>query len=365
MARPLLLCLDLLCTVELVLSYSESVNAAMTVAGPIRAQAFIEDLTRSEPGRLLQEELARRWPESPEQLNSMLRYALLPAGKLLRPIMLLHAADAVGGNAADLLPTALAVEYLHAATLVHDDIIDADPLRRGKPAVPVAYGIPGAIVAGDHLVFSAFCALTDGTDRVGPGQVVAAVAALADAGQDLCRGQMLETLLVGDLDAGARRYPEVIRLKTGALFRAVCKIGALLGGATASVADQLGRYGDLVGMAFQIRDDLLEYRTLTKCADESSDLRNGRPTLPLLLAYDAASEPQRLLLRTVLSRRGSAAGDAALVAALLAETGAIERAWQQVADHATRARYELATLCPSPSLAVLTGIAHWTTIEGE
>lgn len=295
----------------------------------------------------------------------MLRYALLPAGKLLRPIMLLHAADAAGGNAADLLPTALAVEYLHAATLVHDDIIDADPLRRGKPAVPVAYGIPGAILAGDHLVFSAFDALADGTDRVAPGQVAAAVAALAEAGQDLCRGQMLETSLVGDLDAGARRYPEVIRLKTGALFRAVCKIGALLGGATASAADQFGRYGDLVGMAFQIRDDVLEYRTLTKCADESSDLRNGRPTLPLLLAYEAASGSQRLLLRTVLSRRGSAAGDVALVAALLAETGAIERSWRQVADHATRARYELATLCPSPSLAVLMDIAHWTTIEGE
>jgi geranylgeranyl diphosphate synthase, type I len=337
----------------------------MTVAGPTRGRAFIEDLARSEPGRLLQEELARRWPESADQLCSMLRYALLPAGKLLRPIMMLHAAEAVGGSAADVLPAALGMEYLHVATLVHDDIIDADPLRRGRPTVPVAYGVPGAILAGDHLIFSAFGALADGTARVQPGQVIAAIAALADAGRDLCCGQMVETQLVGDLDAGARRYPEVIRLKTGALFRVVCQIGALLGGADTSTASRLGRYGEQVGMAFQIRDDLLDYRALTDGADLSSDLRNGRPTLPLLLAYQAASEPQRLLLRTVLRRGGSAAGDGGLIAALLTETGAVVRAWQQAAGHATRAQDELAMLGSSPSLDVLTGIARWATIEGE
>src|SRR6185503_2103077 len=154
----------------------------MTVAASTHLRSFLDELARSESGRILHQELGRRWPESVDELNAITRYALLPAGKLLRPIMTLHAAEAVGGDPADVLAAALGMEYLHVATLVHDDIIDADALRRGRPAVPTAYGIPNAIVAGDHLIFSAFAALTD-APRLAPARVAAAVAVLAQAGQ--------------------------------------------------------------------------------------------------------------------------------------------------------------------------------------
>jgi geranylgeranyl diphosphate synthase, type I len=337
----------------------------MTLAGSTRYQTFIDDLARSESGRLLREELGRRWPETTDQLAAMVRYALLPAGKLLRPLMTLQAAEAVGGAPADVLPAALGMEYLHVATLVHDDIIDADALRRGRPSVPVAYGVPNAIVAGDHLIFSAFASIVDEPGTASPAHVAAAVAALAQAGRDLCRGQMLEAEVIGDLDAGARWYPELIRLKTGALFRAVCHIGALLGGADPAVAAALARYGEHVGVAFQIRDDLLSYTASPQQTGKpaTSDLNNGRPTLPLLLAYDAASDAQRLDLLAVLHRRGAGEGDAEWVTGMLQDLGALAGARRRVSAHAERALAELTRLPPSPSVDVLAGIAYWTSEE--
>ncbi|WFE40838.1 polyprenyl synthetase family protein [Micromonospora sp. WMMD998] len=337
----------------------------MTVAGFTRYPPFIDDLARSESGRLLHAELGRRWPETTDQLVTIARYALLPPGKLLRPMMTLHAAEAVGGSPRDVLAAALGTEYLHVATLVHDDIIDADTMRRGRPAVPVAFGIPNAIVAGDHLIFSSFRAIVDGGGAVPPGQVVAALTALAEAGQDLCRGQAIEAQLVGDLDAGARWYPEMIRLKTGSLFRAVCHIGALLGGAEPAVASALARYGEHLGVAFQIRDDLLSYVATPEQTGKpaTSDLNNGRPTLPLLLAYDAATDTARVELMAVLHRRGAGPGDVEWVTELLREVDAVARARRRMVEHAERARAELAVLAPSASADVLAGIAAWMTSE--
>jgi geranylgeranyl diphosphate synthase type I len=336
----------------------------MTVAASTQYRTFIDDLARSESGRVLHQELGRRWPETVDQLNSIARYALVPAGKLLRPIMTLHAAEAVGGVPAEVLPAALGMEYLHVATLVHDDIIDADEVRRGRPAVATAYGVPNAIVAGDHLIFNAFGAIVD-EPHAPPAQVAAAVAVLAEAGRDLCRGQILEAQLAGELEASARWYPEMIRLKTGALFRAVCQIGALLGGAEPEIAAGLGRYGEDVGVAFQIRDDLLSYVATPEQTGKpaTSDLDNGRPTLPLLLAYAAATDAQRSELATVLGRRGDGEGSLEWVSALLEQTGAVAAAHERMKLHTERAHAELAVLTPSPSVDVLAGIAHWTTSE--
>jgi geranylgeranyl diphosphate synthase, type I len=339
----------------------------MAVAGSTEYRTFIDELARSESGRLLQQELGRRWPETTDQLAEIARYALLPAGKLLRPIMTLHAAEAVGGAPSDALAAALGMEYLHGAAELHDDIIDDVAFRRGRPAAHVTYGIPSAILTGDHLICRAFAAIVDEPGSASPAHVVAAVAALAGAGSDLCRGQILEAQMVGDLAAGVRWYPEMIRLKTGALFRVVCHIGALLGGADEDHASALARYGEHLGLAFQIRDDLLDYVATAEQTGKpaANDLANGRPTLPLLLAYDAAAESDRNELLAVLRRRGSGDGDVQWVNDLLEQTGAVTGAHQQMAAHAARARGELAVLDPSPSVDVLAGITHWMTSEGS
>jgi len=335
----------------------------MTVADSTQFQNLINDLARSESGRLLHEELNRRWPDTTEQLAAITRYALLPAGKLLRPMMALQAAEVVGGSAAEIVTAALSVEYLHAATLVHDDIIDGDALRRGRPAVQAAYGLPNAIITGDHLIFSAFESVVDEPWAASPARVIAVIGELAEAGRDLCRGQLLEAQLTGDIEAGARWYPEMIRLKTGALFRTACYIGATLGGADADAASALARYGEHVGAAFQIRDDLLCYVATPEQTGKpaSSDLSNGRPTLPLILAYEAAAEPERRELLAVLGRRGTGDGDASWVRGLVAASGAAAGVRRRMAEHVECAVTELGMFPPSPSRTVLTGIARWTT----
>jgi geranylgeranyl diphosphate synthase type I len=336
----------------------------MTVAASTHLRSFLDELARSESGRILHRELGRRWPESTDELNAIARYALVPDGKLLRPIMALHAAEEVGGDPAKVLTAALGMEYLHVATLVHDDIIDADELRRGRPAVATEFGVPNAIVAGDYLIFNAFGAIMD-EPHAAPAQLAAAVAVLAEAGNDLCRGQVLEGRLAGDLAASVRWYPEMIRLKTGSLFRAVCQIGALLGDAEPELAAGLGRYGEHVGLAFQIRDDLLAYVATPEQTGKpaTSDLDNGRPTLPLLLAYQSASDSQRLELDVLLRGRGGGEAGLEWVSQLLAETGAMAGTRERMKLHAEQALAELAALPASASVDVLAGIAHWMTSD--
>ncbi|QFZ21233.1 polyprenyl synthetase family protein [Saccharothrix syringae] len=338
----------------------------MTVSGSPQ-RTFIDGLAQSTSGRLLRQELRHRWPETTDELADINRYVLVPAGKMLRPLMALHAAEAVGGNPSDVISAVLGLEYLHAATLVHDDIIDGDDTRRGLPSVPAAYGIPTAIVAGDHLIFSAFESLVDEPWVASPARVVAAVGELAEAGRDLCRGQALESRLVGDLEEGARWYAEVVRLKTGALFRAACCIGATLGGAGADVGAGLAAYGEHVGIAFQIRDDLLSFVATPEQTGKpgTSDLLNGRPTLPLVLAYQAAGDAERDELRAVLDRRAARDGDVDWVHRLVDEYGAVAGARAQLASHVRRALAELAVLAPSPSTTVLTDIARWITSEEQ
>lgn len=334
----------------------------MTVVASTDPRDFTGGLSESPTGRLLRAELERHWPESSERLSVMVRHALLPAGKLIRPIMALESAVAVGGRPEDVLPAALGLEYLHVATLVHDDIIDADDTRRGRPTVSAAYGTPDAIVAGDSLIFTAFTAIVAcRADRVGPDRILAAVQALATAGYDLCRGQVLESGLVGDPTSGVANYLEMVRLKTGALFRAVCHIGALLGGADPQRAGLLASYGESVGIAFQIRDDLLAYTSAAESIGKSttSDLANGRPTLPVLLAHDTARPAERRALTAALASGSADPATLARVGDIVRRTGALDRARDVASGHADQARQALSTLDASTGRDTLTAIAGW------
>ncbi|MEJ3653052.1 polyprenyl synthetase family protein [Actinomycetes bacterium KLBMP 9759] len=321
-----------------------------------------DHLTASRSERVLRAELERRWPAGADDLTALGRYALLPPGKLLRPLMTLACAEAVGGDPDEVLPAALAMEYVHVATLVHDDIIDADDVRRSRPSVHAAHGVPDAIVAGDHLIFAAFEAIGSGGSARLPAEATAgAVTALAHAGSDLCRGQVLESRLVGDPTADVGSYFTVARLKTGALFRAVCTVGALLGGADEALAARLGEYGELVGITFQIRDDVIGC-TLSSSASgkpATSDLANGRATLPVLLAYRSADHATRRRLAAALERRSARPGELAAFRAMLAETGGLDRAREQAARFGERALARLSALAPSPSRDALESVATW------
>jgi geranylgeranyl diphosphate synthase type I len=338
-------------------------NAAARTDGNL-----LTDMVRSRAGRLLTTELHRRWPDDTDRLATMTRYALLPAGKLIRPILTVYSADATGGWSEAIVAAALSVEYLHAATLAHDDIIDGDIVRRGRPSMPAAFGSTDALLCGDHLIFAAFQALAGWrTGPGGPESVVAAVEALAVAGADLCRGQLMETEPCGDLNTSVTDYLELVRLKTGALFRAACQIGALLSGAHASHVDGLAQYGERLGIAFQIRDDLLAYTVSEEIAGKpaTSDLVNGRPTLPVLLAYQHGSAVDRDWLAGALRRGVDHDGALAAFHRVLDQTGALDRSRECLAEQAQLAIAGLSTLDLSDSVATLSAVARWMSTGGH
>lgn len=305
---------------------------------------------------VLEAEMQRRWGAGVGRLDEMCGYALIPSGKLFRPVLLVESAVAVGGQVEAVLAAAVGTECGHVASLIHDDIIDRDDVRRGRPSVPAAFGADDAIVTGDRLLFELFQSLAECRAAGVPAEwVVAALAAVSAAGIDLCRGQTMEAEVTGDLTCTVEQYLEVIRLKTAALFRGACQSGALLGGGDAEQVRALVDYGDHLGVAFQIHDDLLPYTSTSEAAGKSvlSDVRNRRLTLPVILAYAQGDQVARHDLERVLDGTLDVAAAFTLLRSVLDRTGAIAAAVSLAEEHAAQACTSLDLLPPSSSRETL------------
>lgn len=305
--------------------------------------------------------LDRRWPEGAEALDTICRYALMPGGKLFRPLLLLESTLAVGGQVDWVLPAAVGAECGHVASLIHDDIIDKDDLRRGRPSVHSKFGVADAIVAGDALIFDMFAGLADcRTAGVPDDRVVGALKAVARAGLDLCRGQSLEAVICEGLIFDEERYITMARLKTAAFFRGACESGAVLGGGSDEAVAALARFGDHLGIAFQIHDDLLAYTSDTQTTGKAgtSDVVNGRLTLPVILAFHAADPLQRSRLVEALGGTSDPGVALATVHEILEGAGAVTAAASVARRYATGARDALLLLPPTPSRERLTWLAE-------
>jgi geranylgeranyl diphosphate synthase type II len=232
------------------------------------------------------------------RVGEAMRYSLEAGGKRVRPILCLLAAEAVGGPAQAALPGALALECIHTYSLVHDDLpaMDDDDLRRGKPACHIAFGEAHAILAGDGLLTEAFRLLAS-AEGLDPARRVEAIAVLAEASgwRGMVGGQALD--LEGEALAsyGLDHLKTIHRLKTGALLRASTELGAILAGADAAQRAALRAYGEALGLAFQIQDDLLD-ATATDAAlgkRAGKDAGRGKITYPALLGLDGARSALR------------------------------------------------------------------------
>jgi geranylgeranyl diphosphate synthase type I len=293
-------------------------------------------------------ELTARWSQGGDGLSEMHRYALVPPGKLVRPLLVMWSALAVGGNLDQLLPVAVGFEAVHTGSLLHDDIIDGDFTRRGRLAVHAAFGPEQAMIAGNALFFECFAALGRAADRGVPDElVVAAMRIQAEAGVTACQGAVAELSLAGELETPVEDYVAVARAKTASLTRAACMVGALLGGGRSAEVHALAAFGEHYGLAFQFRDDLLPYLLpdeqlnaagaagTDKPAD--SDLRNHRPTLPVLLAYQRGSITQRGMLHQALLDSGDPGIRLARMRDLIHATGALTAARAMAAAHTHQA----------------------------
>ncbi|WND33518.1 polyprenyl synthetase family protein [Streptomyces sp. BB1-1-1] len=311
-------------------------------------------------GQLVADELERRWAGGAGALDAICYYSLVPAGKLFRPILLLDSAQAVGGDPVAVLPAAAGAECGHVASLIHDDIIDQDDLRRGRPSVQSKYGINDAIVAGDALIFDLFASLAE-CRRTGvpDSRVARALGAVAHAGLDLCRGQSLEAELTASRRFDAATYIQVAILKTAAFFRGACESGAILGGGSSEQVAALRLYGETIGTAFQIHDDLLAYLSNSEVTGKPdiSDVQNGRVTLPVILAHEAGTPDQRRQLTDALFRSSDAEQALRVVTRIARNTGAITAATHMARTYAETAKNAVLTLPPSPSRERLTFFA--------
>ncbi len=294
---------------------------APSPAAPWRSRSGLED---AQPRRV-EAELRRLslLCESGSSLGDAARYMLFPSGKLLRPMLLLHCAGAVGGEVQQVLPAAAGLECAHAGSLIHDDLIDQDAVRRGRAAVHTRFGPGTAIVTGNALFFAWFEGLAECAARGVPHDRITAVMRIqARAGRLACDGVTRELNQAGALGTTVEEYLEMIRLKTAVLIEAACRIGATLAGAQGADVEGLAAYGEALGMAFQIRDDLLPYRAAPAIAGKpgESDLRNLRPTLPVLLALQLGTATQRTALRRAFASPPGTCEEE--IRALVAATGA-------------------------------------------
>ncbi|MDR0911851.1 MAG: polyprenyl synthetase family protein [Methanobrevibacter sp.] len=238
----------------------------------------------------------------PKDLNNASIHLTNAGGKMLRPSLALLTAQVVGGQEKDGLKVGAAIELIHTFSLIHDDIMDDDDVRRGQAAVHKVWGEPLAILSGDILFSKAFELVVSSKDSLGCDKIVNSLDTIAEACIKICEGQALDMGFEGNFDVNEDDYLDMIFMKTAALIAAATKIGAIAGGANDNEIEILYDYGRLIGLAFQIHDDYLD---LTSDEDSlgkpiGSDIAEGKMTLIVVNALEKANNEDKEVLLKIL-----------------------------------------------------------------
>ncbi|MFH1829665.1 MAG: polyprenyl synthetase family protein [Pseudomonadota bacterium] len=242
----------------------------------------------------------------PERLREAMKYSLEAGGKRLRPILTFAGAEAVGSSADAVMPVAVAIEMIHTFSLIHDDLpcMDDDSLRRGKPTNHKVYGEATAILAGDGLLAEAFYVLSEARTSLDPYLLIDTIhdIALATGGRGMTGGQVIDMQSTGKSISEAALM-RLHRYKTGALIKTSVTSGARLCGASKEHLDALSRYGESVGLAFQIADDILDVEGKEDLIgkDVGSDKHKGKSTYPQVIGLDASRSQAEALVNQAVS----------------------------------------------------------------
>jgi heptaprenyl diphosphate synthase len=298
----------------------------------------------------LVEERLRSEVKAPDELLTETASHLVAAGgKRFRPLLVLLASHLGDPDAPGVVPSALVVELTHLATLYHDDVMDEAPLRRGAQSANARWGNTVAILTGDYL----FARASDIVADLGPESV----RLQARTFERLVQGQLRETLGPGPGDDPIDHYVGVLADKTGSLIATSARFGALHAGADAGTVDVVTRFGERIGLAFQLSDDVIDVASDTVDSGKTpgTDLREGVPTLPALFAL-RSTDPADARLRHLLSRPLVEDGEVAEALRLLRAHPAMDEARDEVRRWADDARAALAPLPPSPARAALAAL---------
>ena len=286
-------------------------------------------------------------------INQLGSYIVSGGGKRLRPLMALLSAKACGYEGWGHIGLASIVELIHTATLLHDDVVDDSKLRRNRETANAIWGNEAAVLVGDFLYTRAFEMMVE----LGSMHVMGV---LAQATNTIAEGEVLQLLNCNDPDTTEERYMDVIHSKTAKLFEAATRIGAVLAGMSPEHEQALAAYGKHAGTAFQLIDDVLDYRAEAEVMGKNvgDDLAEGKPTLPLIYAMRVGDEHEREVVREAIEQGGLEHIEAVLAA--IESTGALAYTESVARAEAEQAREQLAVLPESPykdALATLTRVA--------
>ena len=279
--------------------------------------------------------IRRRLSSDVAMINQIAHYIIEAGGKRIRPMLVLLFSSALGFNGKDRFELAATVEFIHTATLLHDDVVDESALRRGRQTANALFGNAASVLVGDFVYSRAFQMMVSvNSMRV--------LEVLSDATNVIAEGEVLQLMNMHDPDLAVEEYLRVIRFKTAKLFEASARLGAVLAGADRLVEESCAAYGRSLGTAFQLIDDLLDYEGATAQLGKNvgDDLREGKPTLPLLIAMERGTPKQRDLIRHAIEH-GEVARLSEVVE-IVRQTGALE-----ATRLAARAEADLAGDCLS------------------
>ena len=290
--------------------------------------------------------IARRLASDVALIDRIATYITSAGGKRIRPQLVLLFSGALGFTGHERFELAATVEFIHTATLLHDDVVDESALRRGRATANALFGNAASVLVGDFVYSRAFQMMVQ-VDRMRVLEV------LADATNVIAEGEVLQLMNMHDPDLTVDEYLRVIRFKTAKLFEASARIGAVLAEAPASIEEASASYGRSLGTAFQLVDDLLDYEgdAVQLGKNVGSDLREGKPTLPLLIAMERGTAAERERVRHAIEQ-GEVAGLADVIE-IVRRTGAIGATREAARAEADKARAALDVLPASPQRTAL------------
>ncbi len=308
-------------------------DAARTIVE--RPPASVESLSRLAAAdmRLVDSLIVSRMQSPVSVIPALADHLIEAGGKRLRPLLTVSAARLIGGKTSGAVKLAAAVEFIHTATLLHDDVVDASQLRRGRVAAHLIWGAPSSVLVGDFLFARAFELMVETGS-------LSAFRTLARASRIIAEGEVLQLSRAHDLNLTQSTYLEIITAKTAELFAAAAEAGAICAGASVERAGALRDFGLNLGLAFQLADDALDYAGATEALGKNAgdDFREGKATLPLLIAIGRAGPRESAFWERAVGRREQTDADFRRAREMILGTGALEATLNLAADYAEAAR---------------------------
>lgn len=318
-----------------------SANSSSTAA----ALALIADDMRG-----MDRVIERRLQSEVPLVSQVSQYIIAAGGKRLRPALLLLMCGALGYTGDQRFNLAAVVEFIHTATLLHDDVVDESTLRRGRATANEAFGNPASVLVGDFLYSRAFQMMVEAGD-------MRVMQTLAEATNVIAEGEVLQLMNMHDATLSEEGYLRVIRSKTAKLFEASARLAALLAQVSPELEQNCAEYGQALGTAFQVIDDVLDYDgdVVEMGKNLGDDLREGKTTLPLIIAMQRASSAERQTIEQAIESGGT--GQMQQIIEIVKNTGALRATRDAAIAEAQRALRALQKLPESPYSNALMALA--------